>query len=90
MIRPNPLNLRPRALIRNGGSSVLWGHTWALAELAAGAFRVRVTAAKGSAADPANVDCIPVTVFDRIPGNPDLNVGKTDTPDPVVPSENLT
>jgi uncharacterized repeat protein (TIGR01451 family) len=86
-------NFRKNASLRDfilGGSSVLWGHTWTLSDLADGAFRVRVTAAKGSAADPANLDCIPVTVFYLVPGTPDLNIGKSDSPDPVEPGENLT
>src|SRR5262245_55317987 len=86
-------NFRRNAPLRDfflGGSSVLWGHAWTLADLADGSFRVRVTAAKGSTSDPANLDCIPVTVFYRIPGAPDLNVVKTDSPDPILPGQNLT
>jgi uncharacterized repeat protein (TIGR01451 family) len=86
-------NFRKNAPLRDfilGGSAVLWGHTWTTAELANGAFRLRVTAQKGSTNDPANLDCVPVTVFYRIPGAPNVNVVKSDSPDPVLPGQNLT
>src|SRR5215472_12349432 len=54
-----------------GGSAYLWGRAaWSASDLSNANFRVKVVAAKGSSGDPANLDCIPVTVFYDIPGAP--------------------
>ena len=72
-----------------GGSTVLWGRTWTAADFGAG-FRIRATAPKANGGSPVNLDCIPVTVFYTLPGAPNLNISKTDSPDPVQPGQNIT
>lgn len=74
-----------------GGSANLWGRaSWSVSELSDANFRVRVAAPRASASDPANLDCLPVTVYYQVPGSPSLNVAKTAGPDPVVTGNNLT
>jgi uncharacterized repeat protein (TIGR01451 family) len=73
-----------------GSSNFLWGRTWSPTEFSDANFRVRVLAQFGSAADPANLDCIPVTVFFALPSAPTLNITKTGNPDPVKPLQNIT
>ena len=86
-------NFRRNSALRDyivGGSTVLWGRTWTAADFADGVFRVRALAPKANGGSPVNLDCIPVTVFYRLPGAPSLNLDKTDSPDPVQPGQNIT
>lgn len=74
-----------------GGPSVLWGRTWLPSELSDANFQVRLQARlPGSPGDPINLDCVPVTVFYFIPGAPNLNLAKSDSPDPVMPEQQLS
>ena len=73
-----------------GGSTVLWGRTWTAADITGPNFRVRALAPKANTANKTNLDCIPVTVFYELPGAPNLNLSKSDSPDPVQPGQNIT
>ena len=73
-----------------GGSTVLWGRTWTVAELSSANFRIRAVAPKANVASPVNLDCIPVTVFYTLPGAPNLNLSKIDAPDPVQPGQDIS
>jgi uncharacterized repeat protein (TIGR01451 family) len=90
----NTRNFRANAPLTNfivGGSAVLWGRTWTPAEFSDATFRVRLTARKpGASGNDIQLDCLPVTVFYRIPGAPDLSITKIDSPDPVQPLQTIT
>ncbi|MBX3024961.1 DUF11 domain-containing protein [bacterium] len=86
-------NFRRNSPLRDyvvGGSTILWGRTWTAADFADGVFRVRALAPKANGGSPVNLDCIPVTVFYRLPGAPSLNLNKTDGPDPVPPGQDIS
>jgi uncharacterized repeat protein (TIGR01451 family) len=90
----NTRNFRANAPLTDfivGGSAVLWGRTWTPAEFSDTNFRVRVTARKpGASGNDIQLDCLPVTVFYRIPGAPNLSIAKIDSPDPVQPLQTIT
>jgi uncharacterized repeat protein (TIGR01451 family) len=75
-----------------GGSAVLWGRTWTVDEFSNANFRVRAVARMpgGVGSDVIHLDCIPVTVYYRIPGAPNLTIEKIDSPDPVQPEQQIT
>ncbi len=63
-------NFRKNSPLRDymlGGPAFLWGRAWTPGEFSDANFRVRVLSQRGSPADPANLDCIPVTVFYTLP-----------------------
>ena len=91
----NTRNFRRNAPLRDfivGGAAVLWGRTWVPSEFSDGNFQLKLNARMpgGVGSDLINLDCIPVTVFYQIPGAPNLNISKTDSPDPVQPLQNIT
>ena len=62
----NTPNFKKNTALRDyivGGSTVLWGRTWTPSELSNANFRVRAIAPRANGGSPANLDCIPVTVF---------------------------
>lgn len=73
-----------------GGSSYLWGRTWTPTELGDANFRLRVSSPLASVADPANLDCIAVTVFYSLPVLPNLNLAAVANPNPVEPAQEIT
>lgn len=90
----NTRNFRRNTPLRDyivGGSAVLWGRTsWSASELSDVNFRVRLKAQRPGGSEPINLDCVPVTVFYRLPGAPNLSISKSDGPDPVQPQQDLT
>lgn len=92
---PNFRRGAPLADYELGGSAYLWGRTWAASELADTSFRVRATGERGTVDDPANLDCIPVTVYfaaptgtaTLAPSTPTATATDTATP---VPTETAT
>jgi len=90
----NTRNFRRNSALRDylvGGSAVLWGRlAWDPSELSDANFRVKLQARRPGGTEAIHLDCVPVTVFYRIPGAPNLSLAKTDSPDPVQPQQDLT
>lgn len=92
----NTSNFRRNTPLRDylvGGSAVLWGRAWTPADITDGNFVLRALGrlpGPNPQNDAIHLDCIPVTVFYRIPGAPNVGVEKIDSPDPVQPEAPLT